>query len=151
MGPPPLEDRGEIVRWNADAGVGHGEAQGHVLEAERLGLHMDRHFALTRELDGIANQIDGDLTEPSKVTLADSTATTTGAGKASESTTDVPTDGRGTRGRCSPWRYPILSVCLRYQPYPSCGRQVALAALQESEWRSVRTVGIGLLLPAEVF
>src|SRR6266404_7022853 len=51
-----LEDPGELVRRNADAGVGHGER-----DARRQALGPDRDpSAARRELEGVGEQIGGD-------------------------------------------------------------------------------------------
>ena len=62
-----LEQPVLFFRSDADAGVGHGEVQRHVVIRSRLDLDMHDHLASFGELDRVASQVDHDLPQSSGI------------------------------------------------------------------------------------
>jgi hypothetical protein len=53
---------------DADAGVAHREAEGGGILGARLGFDRDEHVASLGELEGVANEVDQNLTQPQRIT-----------------------------------------------------------------------------------
>ena len=61
----------ELLSRNADAGVPHGEVQADLVVAPPLFRHRDDDFTLLRELDGVADQVQQDLTQLRRIAAHD--------------------------------------------------------------------------------
>src|SRR5215471_550468 len=62
-----LEHARLLVLGNADAGIGDGECQDHVVVVPLLGADLDDDLARVRKLDRVADQIDNHLPQPAGV------------------------------------------------------------------------------------
>ena len=58
-----LEDHAQLVLGDADSGVGDGEVEHGFVFRLRLGGHVEDHFALLGELEGVADEVDDDLAQ----------------------------------------------------------------------------------------
>ena len=56
-----LENQLLLFEWDTDAGVGDRNMEIDLVFNFRPGLNVHHHFAVLRELDGIACQVDDDL------------------------------------------------------------------------------------------
>ncbi|WP_249931324.1 hypothetical protein [Ramlibacter sp. 2FC] len=63
-----MEQAGDLLRRQADAGVAHGAAQQHIARPLLQHAHADRDLAVLGELDRVVGKVDQDLTEPQRVT-----------------------------------------------------------------------------------
>ncbi len=62
-----FENDGLLLRGDADARVANFEAQQHFLRRPLFAAHMDDHFARFREFDGIADQVQQNLSQAQRV------------------------------------------------------------------------------------
>ena len=63
-----VEDTGQLLGADADAGIAHRHAQGDALGIAPQLAQADHHLALLGELEGIAGQVDQHLLQPQAVT-----------------------------------------------------------------------------------
>ncbi len=62
-----LEDHGLLIGRDTDARVLDAKVQAHLVAARFLLFHADDDFAVLGEFDGVADQVNQDLTEPAGV------------------------------------------------------------------------------------
>src|ERR1700730_7421568 len=62
-----IEDRNLLLGRNADARICDRKMEFHVVRSPRSCFDIENHLALPSELDGIADQIDDELSQPSGV------------------------------------------------------------------------------------
>jgi len=62
-----FEDGSQLIRRDADPRVLHGQMERRLVVSKRFQGNVDDHFAAFGELDGVADQVDEDLPEATRV------------------------------------------------------------------------------------